>query len=137
MPFDATRYSFEHMTEDVAMAEAVTIDRDRRVIGDLGVEIEPAEPSVGEVQFDLLHSHRSNRIPSNSPRSASDHQLRVNPRAANVAIEWRKLRAQISQHSRQQQAIYRLLTRFAQRADMRFNAVIGPATHGGFSLSIS
>jgi hypothetical protein len=38
------------MTQDVAVAKAaMTIDRERRVIGNPVVEIEPAKPSVGEM----------------------------------------------------------------------------------------
>src|SRR5262245_19265225 len=46
---------FKHMAQDVAIAEApVAIDRKRRVIRHLLVKIEPAKPSVREMQLDLL-----------------------------------------------------------------------------------
>jgi hypothetical protein len=43
------------MTQDVAVAEAaIAIDRERRMIGNRVIEIEPAEPSVGQMQLDFL-----------------------------------------------------------------------------------
>ena len=48
-------HRLEYMAEHVAVAEAaVTIDRKRRMVGHLVVEIEPAEPSIGQVQLDFL-----------------------------------------------------------------------------------
>ena len=50
-----SHHRLEHMTQDVAVAEAaMTIDGERRVIGHLVVEIEPAKPSIGQVQLDFL-----------------------------------------------------------------------------------
>ena len=41
-------HRLEYLAEQVAIAEpAVTIDRESRVIGNIVVEIEPAEPAVG------------------------------------------------------------------------------------------
>src|ERR1700680_1095697 len=45
----------EHMAEDVAVTEAaVPIDRERRMVGDLVVEIEATEPAIGKVKLNLL-----------------------------------------------------------------------------------
>ena len=46
---------FEQLTQNVAVAKAaVTIDRERRVIRNLGLKIKPAEPAIGKVELDLL-----------------------------------------------------------------------------------
>ena len=48
-------HRLEYLPEYVAVAEAaVTIDRKRRMVGHLIVEIEPAEPAIGQMQIDLL-----------------------------------------------------------------------------------
>src|SRR5665213_1789106 len=50
-----SHHRLEHVAQDVAIAEApMAIDRERRMIGHRIVEIEPAEPSVGQMQLDLL-----------------------------------------------------------------------------------
>ena len=42
----------EQLTQNVAVAKAaVTVDRERRVVRNLGLEIEPAEPAIGKVEF--------------------------------------------------------------------------------------
>jgi hypothetical protein len=60
-PLDEPRYHarsdhrLKELTEDVAVTEAaVPIDRERRVMGELVVESEATEPTIGEVKFDLL-----------------------------------------------------------------------------------
>jgi len=43
------------VAQDVAIAEAtMAVDRECRVVGHRIVEIEPAEPSVGQMQLDFL-----------------------------------------------------------------------------------
>ena len=90
------------MAEDVAVAEAaMAIDRERRVVGHLVVEIEPAEPPIGQMQFDFL---------AQPPLEADavavahdqhpDHQLGIDRRPADLAIEGLQLLAQLSQHPR-------------------------------------
>src|SRR4029077_11010144 len=50
-----SNHGFKHMTKDVALPEAaMAIDRERRVIGNAVVEIEPAEPAIGKVKLDIL-----------------------------------------------------------------------------------
>jgi hypothetical protein len=60
-PFDEPRYHarldhrLKELSKDVAVTEtAVAIDRERRVMGDLVVESEATEPTIGEVKLDLL-----------------------------------------------------------------------------------
>src|SRR5579862_3063053 len=77
----------------------MAIDRERRVIGHLVVEIEPAKPSVRKVKFKLF---------AQSPLEAdavaiandqhSDHQLGINRRPANLAIEGHKLLTKLHQY---------------------------------------
>jgi hypothetical protein len=95
-------HRFEHMAQDVAGAEAaMAIDRKRRVIGDLVVEVEPAKPSVGQVQFDFL-----TQPPLKANAEAvthdqhPDHQLWINRRPANLAVERYKLLPKLGQDPR-------------------------------------
>ena len=65
----------------------MAIDRESRVVGNLVVEIEAAEPAVGEVQLDLLA-----QLPLEAKAVAvtddehPDHQLRINRGPPHVAI---------------------------------------------------
>ena len=57
-------HRLEDLPEDVALPEsAMTIDRERRMIGNLVVEIEATEPAIGEVEVDFFDSFLSERIP--------------------------------------------------------------------------
>ena len=48
-------HCLKRMAQDVAIAEStVAIDRERRMVRHLVVEIEPAEPPIGEVQLNLV-----------------------------------------------------------------------------------
>src|SRR4051794_1714946 len=90
------------MAQDVAVAEPpMAVDRERRVIRNLVIEVEPAEPPICEVHLDLL---------AQSPLEADsiavahdqhpDHQLRINRRPTDLAVEGSQLLAQVSQHLR-------------------------------------
>jgi hypothetical protein len=77
----------------------MAIDRERRVIGHLIVEIEPAKPSVRKVKLKLF---------AQPPLGADavaiaddqhpDHQLGINRRPTNVAIERCQLLAKLNQY---------------------------------------
>jgi len=73
------------MAQNVAVAEAaVTIDRERRMIGDRVVEIEPAEPSVGQMQLNLLAQPPLKADAVTIPNDQHPQQeLGINRRAAN------------------------------------------------------
>jgi hypothetical protein len=50
-----TDHRLEHLAQDVAIAKpAVAINRERRMIGNLVIELEAAEPTIIEMKFDLL-----------------------------------------------------------------------------------
>src|SRR5215470_8323609 len=73
-------YRLKRLTENITVAKAaVAIDRERRMIGSLGVQIEAAEPTIGEMQFDFLAE-----LPLKADTKAvaddqhPDHQLGVN-----------------------------------------------------------
>lgn len=75
----------------VAVAEAtMAIDRKRRVITHLVVEIEPAKPPVGKVKLKLFSQPP---LGADAVAIADDqhpyHQLRINRRPTNLAIDWR------------------------------------------------
>jgi hypothetical protein len=69
------------------------------VVRNLVVKIEPAEPPVGKVQFDLLA-----QLPLETYAVAvahnqhSDHEFGVDRGTADVAVEGFKLAAKVSQH---------------------------------------
>src|ERR1700676_1526538 len=95
-------HRLEYLAEQVAIAEpAVTIDRERRVIGHIVVEVEPAEPPVGQMQFDFLA-----QLPLKTDAVAvaddqhPDHQLGINRGPANAAIKGRQLIAKLNQYPR-------------------------------------
>src|SRR5215510_691461 len=86
----ARRYDpLEDVAQDVALAKAFkTIDRKRRVMRDPVVEIELAKPSVGKVQLDLLaQTALLSDAVAVSNNEHPDHQLRVDGRAADVAVK--------------------------------------------------
>src|SRR5262249_60882199 len=85
----APTHRLENMAQDVAVAEAaMTIDRERRVIGNLVVEIKPAEPAVGQMQLNLLTQPplKANAVAVANDQHP-DHKLGINRRPANIAIE--------------------------------------------------
>ena len=50
-----SRIRLEHMAQNIAVAKpAMAIDRESRMIGNLVIEIEPAEPPISQVQLNLL-----------------------------------------------------------------------------------
>jgi hypothetical protein len=58
------RVALENMAQHIAVAEAaVPVLGERRVVGHLVVEVEPAEPTEGQPVFDLLAQPRSERMP--------------------------------------------------------------------------
>jgi hypothetical protein len=69
----------------------MAIDRERRVIGNPIVEIEPAEPSVGEMQLSLLAKppFEANAVAVANDQHP-DHELGINRRPANIAVEGRQ-----------------------------------------------
>jgi hypothetical protein len=82
-------HHLEHMAQDVAVAEAaMAINRERRVIGNLVVEIKPTKPAVGQMQLNLLTQPplKANAVAVANDRHP-DHKLGINRRPANIAIE--------------------------------------------------
>jgi hypothetical protein len=79
------------MAQNIAVAKpAMAIDRESRMIGNLVIEIEPAEPPIQPP----LEAHAV----AVAHDQHSDHELRVDRRSTDVAIERRQLLAQVSQH---------------------------------------
>src|SRR5262245_55683040 len=92
----------EHLAQDVAIAEpAVAINRERRMIGNLVIELEAAEPTITEMKFDLLA-----QLPIKADAIAvadnehPDHQLRIDRGSPDLAIKGRQLFAKFNQHPR-------------------------------------
>src|SRR6185295_5060685 len=67
---------------------AMAINRERRVIGNLVVEIKPTEPAVGQMQLNLLTQPplKANAVAVANDQHP-DHKLGINRRPANIAIE--------------------------------------------------
>ena len=90
---------FEDLAQDIAVAEpAVPVDREGRVVGDLVLQTQPAEPAVGQVQLHLLAQPplRADRI-AVADQQHPDHQLGIDRRTARVAVVGRHLAAQPAQ----------------------------------------
>src|SRR5262249_9439852 len=83
--------ALEYFPEDIAVAEAtVAIDRECRVVRNSVVEIEPAEPTVGKVQLNLLArpSLKADAV-AVTHNQHPDHQFRVDRGPPDFAIEGR------------------------------------------------
>ncbi len=94
-PHDA----LEHMAQHIAVAKpTVTVVRERRVIRHPVLEPETAEPAIGQVHLDLLAQPavRADRM-AIAQQHDPDHQLRINRRAAGVAVIRCQLGAQPTQ----------------------------------------
>jgi hypothetical protein len=95
-----THHSLEYLAEDVAVTEAtMAIDRERRVIRHLVVEIEAAKPAIGKVKFKFFAQPP---LEADAVAIADDqhpdHKLGINRSPANVAIEGRELLAKLNQY---------------------------------------
>src|SRR5688572_30791542 len=70
----------------------MAVDRERRMVRHCLFEAKPAEPSVSEIEPDLVA-----QAPFGADRVAvadqqhPDHQLRIDRRAADLAVEWLEL----------------------------------------------
>ena len=88
--------------QDIAVAEAaVAIDREGRVIGHFVLEIETAEPAIGEMKLDLLAQLAL--MPDAvavADNQHSQHQFRINRRSADLTIERLQLATELSQYTR-------------------------------------
>src|SRR5271170_496034 len=93
-------HRLEDLTEQVAVAEpAVAIDRKGRMVRNLVVKIEAAEPAIGEVQLDLLTQPplKANAVAVANDQHP-DHQLGVDRWPADLAVERLKLLAELTQY---------------------------------------
>src|SRR5579863_57824 len=89
------------MAEQVTVTEpAVTIDRERRMVRNLVVKLEPAEPPIGQMQLDFLA-----QLPLKTDAVAvadnqhPDHQLGINRWPADLAVERHQLLAKLTQYA--------------------------------------
>src|SRR5262249_7453957 len=74
-----TDHRLEHLAQDVAIAKpAVAINRERRMIGNLVVELEAADPTITEMEFDLFAQlpFKADSI-AVADNEHPDHQLRI------------------------------------------------------------
>src|SRR5471032_2027859 len=95
-------HRLENLPEYVAVAEPpVTIDRERRVVRHLVIKTKTAEPSISEVQRNLL---AQSPLEADAIAVANNqhpkHEFRINRGPTNVAVEGREVIAQISQNLR-------------------------------------
>src|ERR1700704_5996294 len=89
--------ALENMAQNVALTEPVL--RERRVVGNRVIEIEPAKPPVCEVEFYFLA-----QLPLGANAEAvandkhPDQQLGIDRRSADGAVEWTQLFVQVAEH---------------------------------------
>ena len=71
------------------------------MIGHDVIEVEPAEPSIGQVQLDFLAQPplKADAI-AVAHDQHPDHQLGINRWPADLAVEWRELLAKFAQYPR-------------------------------------
>src|SRR6266576_3800523 len=101
-PSPLTRPAFMHARTTASNTwRKILLSRNRpwRLTGNLVIEIEPAEPPISQVQLNLLAQPQ---LEADAVAVAhdqhSDHELRVDRRSTDVAIERCQLLAQVSQH---------------------------------------
>jgi hypothetical protein len=95
-------HRLEDLPEDVAGAKAaVAINRERRMIRNLVIEIEATEPAIGKVEFDFFAQLplRTNSI-AVSDDEHPDHELGIDRRSTKLAIKGFQLVAKLSQYPR-------------------------------------
>ena len=95
-------HRLEQLSKDVAVTEAaMAIDRERRVVRHLVVEIEAAEPPIRKMKLDLLAQLA---LEADAIAVADDehpqHELGIDRRAADLAVERLQLLPNIGQHAR-------------------------------------
>jgi hypothetical protein len=90
----------EHMPKGIALAKAaVPIDRERRMVGHLVVEIETTEPAIGKVKLHFLAQPalRTDAV-TVADNQHPDHELGIDRRSADLAVEGPQLLAKLSQY---------------------------------------
>ena len=95
-------YCFEQLPQDIAVTEAaVAIDREGRVVGHFVLEIETAEPAIGEMKLDLLAQLAL--IPDAvavADNQHPQHQFGINRGPADLTIESLQLATELGQYAR-------------------------------------
>src|SRR6187455_3633346 len=85
----APQHALEDVAEGVALAKApMTVLGEGRVIGHRSIQVEPAEPAIGQVQLNLLAQPALGAdTEAVADDQHPDHQLRIDRRAPRVAVE--------------------------------------------------
>jgi hypothetical protein len=88
------------MAQDVALAETVQpVLGECQVVGNRGVEIEPAEPSIGEVKRHLLAQLPLRaQVVAVTDNQHPDHQLRIDRWPADLAVIGLQLLMHVGEH---------------------------------------
>ena len=95
----ARQHGFEQLAQQIALAKAaMSVLGKRRMIGNLGVEPQSAEPAIGQIEIDLLAQPT---LGTNAEAVADDehpdHQLRINRGPPHVAIVGPQMRPNLGQ----------------------------------------
>src|SRR5215831_18132083 len=92
----------EHMPKGITLAKAaMPIDRERRMVRHLVVEIEATEPAIGKVKLHFLAQPalRTDAV-AVADNQHPDHELGIDRRPANLAVEGPQLLAKLSHYLR-------------------------------------
>src|SRR5215475_14267357 len=92
----------EHMPKGITLAKAaMPIDRERRMVRHLVVEIEATEPAIGKVKLHFLAQPalRTDAV-AVADNQHPDHELGVDRRPADLAVEGPQLLAKVSHYPR-------------------------------------
>src|ERR1700722_17570492 len=95
----APHHDLEQLAQEIALAEAaVAVLGEGRMIWNVAVEPQPAEPAIGQIKMDLLlqPSLRAN-AEAVADDEHSDHQLRINRGPADVAVVGTQVCANLGQ----------------------------------------
>src|SRR5262249_9389196 len=94
----------EHMPKGITLAKAaMPIDRERRMVRHLVVEIEATEPAIGKVKLHFLAQPalRTDAV-AVADNQHPDHEFGVDRRPADLAVEGPQLLAKVSHYPRHQ-----------------------------------
>ena len=95
---DAAGYDgLEQAAKEITVAEAaVAVLREGRMVGDRVRQVEPAKPAIGEVEMNLLAQPPLRADAHDvADEQHAEHQLRVDRRPADGAVEGQKIAADV------------------------------------------
>jgi hypothetical protein len=92
-------YPVENLAKNIALTESpMTIDRERRVIGNFVLEIKATKPAIGEMEFDFLARLALGTDTIAITENEQQHEFWINRRSADFTVEGLQFAAKTSQY---------------------------------------